>query len=98
MPAIIVGTAIDGRPAGQPLHRLVLGDRDQREVRLEGGGQELAQRVDHLVDPDRMVVDVAEVDARVVGMSAESVRTSRLHMSTSGATARFTSSRLRLSW
>src|SRR3989442_12225269 len=57
----------DRRPARQALHRLVLRDRDEREVRLEGRREELAQHVHHLGEPDGVVVDVAEVGARVLG-------------------------------
>src|SRR3989442_15861461 len=37
------------------------------EVRLEGRREELAQHVHHLGEADGVVVDVAEVDSRVLG-------------------------------
>jgi hypothetical protein len=48
-------------PGGELLHDLVLPHRDEREVRLERGGEELALVVDALVDADDVIVDVPEV-------------------------------------
>ena len=54
------------RPGGDALHVLVLRHRHQRQVGLERGGQQLALRVDRLVEPHHVIVDVAEVRARVL--------------------------------
>ncbi len=56
----------DRGPRGQPLRILVLRDRDQRKVRFERRRQELSKRVDHLVDAQDVVVNVAEIQARVI--------------------------------
>src|SRR5438876_1540927 len=56
----------DRRPRGELLHDLVLADRNEGEVGLESGREELAEIVDRLVDADHVVVDVPEIHARVL--------------------------------
>ena len=56
--------------AAQPARRFVSSFcemRDEREVRLERARQQLSRVVDHVVDADDMIVDVAEVGPRVLG-------------------------------
>src|SRR5690349_5190044 len=60
------GDREDGGPAGDALGGLVLGDGGEGEVGLERGAEQLAQAVHLLVHPDGVIVDVAEVGARVV--------------------------------
>ena len=58
------GHGDDRRPGGDAAHDLVLLDPEQRQVRLEDRGQQLALGVDLLVDPPRVVGHVAEVAAQ----------------------------------
>ena len=51
----------DRHPGGDAPHVLVLPDVHLREVGLEDTGEEIAEAVHLLVDPEEMVVDVAEI-------------------------------------
>lgn len=59
-----------GRPAGKLLHHLVLTERHQRQIDIDGRCKHFAHGADGLVDAEDVVVDVAEVDAEVVGDEA----------------------------
>ena len=65
--AMKVGTAMIAATGRDLLHDLVLVDADQRQVRLQHAGEQLALRAHLLVDPAGVVGDVAEVAAELLG-------------------------------
>ena len=68
MPAIAVGTAkIAAHAASRRVSSFCDTEISER-LRFERGPQEVAQAVDHLVDTERVVVDVAEIEADSAGI------------------------------
>ena len=62
MPAIAVGTAMIAAHAARRLVSVsVLRRRDERQIRITGGGEQLAKRIHHFVDAHCMIIDGAEV-------------------------------------
>ena len=86
-----VGTAMIADEAEIFLHDLVLVDADQRQVRLQDAGEQLALGGDLLVDAPGMVGDVAEEAAQLLRDRSYAALLQRVQRGEQRPTARWNS-------
>ena len=97
MPAIAVGAAMIAAHAARRWC-FVLRYRDERQIRIKGGGEQLAKCVHYFVDTHCMIINVAEVWLDVCRHQLEIEAHETVAESTSGQTARLMERSSRFKW